>query len=311
MVCCAARAPPARRRGALRWLLLMASVPIVGMAQELEPRAYAPSPVGTTFLVVSDTQSSGSAVFDATSPFTDVHASFSEAVLSVGHVFGIAGRQSSLLLGLPYAWGDVSGDVGGNQHRANRSGLADARLRFSMLLAGGPALKPAAFASKEQRTIVGISLTAVAPTGQYDSTKLINISTHRWALKPEIGVSFPAGRWLWDVYEGVWFFEDNDNFYRGHRRAEDPIPATQAHVSYTVRPRLWLAFDATYYTGGAVTINGAPSTGSQRNVRVGVTASVPLARTQSLKFSYSNGAVTRVGGNFRSIGVAWQYAFID
>jgi hypothetical protein len=37
---------------------------------------------------------------------------------------------------------------------------------------------------------------------------------------------------------------------------------------------------------------------------------VPVARTQSLKFSYSNGAVTRVGGNFRSIGVAWQYAFI-
>jgi hypothetical protein len=116
---------------------------------------------------------------------------------------------------------------------------------------------------------------------------------------------------LFDLYEGVWLFEDNDNFYRGHRRAQDPIVSTQAHVSYTIQPRLWVAADATYYTGGAVTINGAPSTGSQNNVRVGITASVPLARTQSLKFSYSNGAVTRVGGNFRSIGVAWQYAWID
>ncbi len=309
MTCRAARAPPGRR--ALRWLVFLALLPIVAMAQELEPRAFVPTPVGTSFLVLSDTQSSGSAVFDATSPFSNVHASFYEAAVSVGHVFSLADRQSSVLVVLPYARGDVTGDVGGNADRADRSGLADARLRFSMLLWGGPALTPAAYASREQQTIVGISLTAVAPSGQYDSRKLINIGTNRWAAQPEIGLSVPAGRWLWDLYEGVWVFQDNDNFYGGHRRAEDPIVSTQAHVSYTVQPRLWLAFDATYYTGGAVTINGAPNTGSQSNVRVGATASVPLARTQSLKFTYSNGAVTRVGGNFRSIGVAWQYAFID
>ncbi len=304
-------AAPARRMRAPGWLGLLGSVPMFALAQELEPRAYVATPIGTTFLVLSDTQASGSAVFDATSPFSNVHASFYEAAVSVGQVFSLAGRQSSLLVAVPYARGDVTGDVGGNQERVDRSGLADADLRFSMLLWGGPALKPAAFASKEEQAIVGISVTAVAPTGQYDSTKLINISANRWAVKPEIALSVPVGRWLWDLYEGVWFFTDNDNFYGGHRRAEDPIAATQAHVSYTVQPRLWVAFDATYYTGGAVTVNGAPSTGSLSNVRVGVTASVPLARTQSLKFSYSNGAVTRVGGNFRSIGVAWQYAFVD
>lgn len=300
----------ARRRLAV-WTALLASLPMAAVAQELEPRAFSPSPVGTSFLVLSDSQSSGSAVFDATSPFSDVHASFSLASLGAGHVFDIAGRQSNLLLALPYAWGDVSGDVGGNQQRVSRSGLADARLNFSMLLLGGPALGAAAFASKEQRPIVGVSLTVIAPTGQYDSTKLINISSNRWAFKPEIGVSFPKGPWQWDLYEGIWLFEDNDNFYDGHRRAEDPIASTQAHLSYTVRPRLWLAADATYYTGGAVTINGARASGPQGNVRVGVTASVPVAQKQSLKISYSNGAVTRVGGNFRTIGVAWQYAWND
>jgi hypothetical protein len=38
---------------------------------------------------------------------------------------------------------------------------------------------------------------------------------------------------------------------------------------------------------------------------------MPLTQKQSLKLSYSNGAVTRVGGNFRSISAAWQYAWID
>jgi hypothetical protein len=292
-------------------MALLTGLPVIVLAQELDPRAYSPSPVGTTFLVVSDSKSSGSAVFDADSPFSDVHANFSVASLGAGRVFGLAGRQSSLALALPYAWGDVSGNVGGTQRSVSRSGLADARVRFSMLLLGGPALEPAAFASREQRTILGVSLTVAAPDGQYDSSKLINIGSNRWAFKPEIGLSCPTGRWQWDLYEGVWFFADNDNFYGGHRRAEDPILTTQAHLSYTFRPRLWVATDVTYYTGGAVTVDGAPTSGSLRNVRVGVTASMPLTQKQSLKFSYSNGAVTRVGGNFRSISAAWQYAWID
>jgi hypothetical protein len=301
----------ARQQPMVRSMALLAWLPVLVMAQELDPRAYSPSPVGTTFVVVSDSQSSGSTVFDATSPFSDVHANFSLASLGVGRVFGLAGRQSSLALALPYAWGDVSGNVGGAQRSVSRSGLADARLRFSMLLLGGPALEPVAFASREQRTILGVSLTVVAPVGQYDGSKLINIGSNRWAFRPEIGLSCPKGGWQWDLYEGVWFFEDNDNFYGGHRRAEDPILTTQAHLSYTFRSRLWVAADVTYYTGGAVTVDGARNSGSQRNVRVGVTASMPLAQSQSLKLSYSNGAVTRVGGNFRLIGAAWQYAWID
>jgi hypothetical protein len=301
----------ASRQRMVCWMALLTGPPVIVLAQELDPRAYSPSPVGTMFVVVSDSQSSGSAVFDADSPFSDVHANFSLASLGAGRVFGLAGRQSSLALALPYAWGDVSGNVGGTQRSVSRSGLADARLRFSMLLLGGPALAPAVFASREQRTILGVSLTVAAPDGQYDSSKLINIGSNRWAFKPEIGLSRPTGRWQWDLYEGVWFFEENDNFYGGHRRAQDPILTTQAHLSYTLRPRLWVATDVTYYTGGVVTVDGARASGSQRNVRVGVTASMPLAQRQSLKLSYSNGAVTRVGGNFRSISAAWQYAWID
>jgi hypothetical protein len=49
----------------------------------------------------------------------------------------------------------------------------------STILLGAPALELVAFASRERRTILGVSLTMVAPLGQYDSTKLINISSNR------------------------------------------------------------------------------------------------------------------------------------
>src|SRR3954465_10891671 len=41
-------------------------------AQELEPRSYSPSPVGTTFIVVSATRSTGGGFTDSSIPFTDV-----------------------------------------------------------------------------------------------------------------------------------------------------------------------------------------------------------------------------------------------
>jgi hypothetical protein len=41
---------------------------------------------------------------------------------------------------------------------------------------------------------------------------------------------------------------------------------------------------------------------------MGVTASVPVTRHQSIKLSYNNGAYIRYGGNYQNISVAWQYS---
>jgi hypothetical protein len=41
-----------------------------------------------------------------------------------------------------------------------------------------------------------------------------------------------------------------------------------------------------------------------------VTGSVPLGRRQSLKFSYSEGMIVRVGGTFRVLSVGWQYGWL-
>src|SRR5262249_6510482 len=40
------------------------------------------------------------------------------------------------------------------------------------------------------------------------------------------------------------------------------------------------------------------------------TASVPITNRQSLKFSYSDGAIARFGGNYRNVSAAWQYSWI-
>jgi len=88
------------------------------------------------------------------------------------------------------------------------------------------------------------------------------------------------------------------------------VAALQGHASYTIRPRLWAAFDATWYSGGTTSIDGVSKENLQRNSRVGATLSLPLASRQSLKIAYSTGATTRIGGDFDTIAVAWQMLWL-
>ena len=125
----------------LRWAgaLLLLLGACVAQSQELEPRAYSASPVGTSFVVAGYGRTRGDVVFDSSSAFTDVEANVDTASVGFGRVFGIAGRQASVAVALPYSRGDASGSVGEDRRSVSRSGVADIRLRFSALLLGGPA----------------------------------------------------------------------------------------------------------------------------------------------------------------------------
>jgi len=153
-------------------------------------------------------------------------------------------------------------------------------------------------------------MTVSAPSGQYDPVKLVNVGTNRWALKPELGISYPVKKFDIDVYGGVWIFTNNADFFPGSRlRQQDPVTAIQGHISYTFRPQLWLAVDTTWYYGGAASVDNAPSSISQNNTRAGLTMSLPLVKRQSVKLAYSTGTTARHGADFNTLSVAWQFAW--
>ena len=280
--------------------------PAGGVAQDLEPRAYSPNPTGANFVMLAYARTTGDVVFDPSLPFSDVEAKVNGAVLLYGRTFGLFGRSAAATLIGSYVWGTMSGNVGEEFRSIRRSGLADAKARLSVNLVGGPALAPREFAQRRPRTTLGASLIAVAPAGQYDPAKLINISANRWAVKPELGLAHPAGRFMLEAYAGLWFYADNADFYGGSVREQSPLGTFQAHVSYTFKPRLWLAGDATFYAGGRTTLDGARNDDRQENSRLGLTLSLPIGRRHSLKLSWASGFTTRIGGDFDTLAVAWQ-----
>jgi hypothetical protein len=297
-----------RAREGLAIAALVVSWGAGAAAQELEPKAYSASPVGATFLVAALSRSTGSVVFDPTLPISDVSARINGAVIGVGRTFALFGKLALFSAAVPFGWGDISGQVFEEARAITRSGFADTRVKLSMNLRGNEAMRLGEFVKTPRRTIVGTSITVAAPTGEYDRTKLINLGNHRWAVKPEVGIAIPKGPWDIDAYLGVWLFTTNSDYYPGESvRAQDPLVALQGHVSYTFKPRLWLAVNGTWYHGGAAHVDSGDPIGSVNNSRVGVTLSIPASRRQSLKISYSDGMVVRAGSDFRSIGVAYQW----
>jgi hypothetical protein len=293
-------------------LLLVGLCSVSAAAQELEPRAYSSSPIGTNFLVAGLGRSSGGVVFDPAVPITDVHADINAATLGLGRTFDLGGYLALATVALPYVWGTVEGKVAEQAGSITRSGLGDARMKLSVNLLGTPALTPAEFVKAPRRTNIGTSLTVAAPAGQYYGDKLINLGTNRWAFKPEVGLSHPMGRWFLDFSAGVWLFTSNDQFFRGDStRSQDRLVALQAHASYNLSRRGWAAVDATWYEGAAVRVDGGPPASRQNNARLGATLSLPAGARQSLKIAFSTGASTRTGADFTTAAVAWQYLWFD
>ena len=298
-----------RRRWAGAGLLVLALLTGRAGAQELTPRAYAPNPTGGNIFLLGYARSTGGVLFDPALPFDDVNAAINAGSLLYGRTFGLFGRSASAQIGLPYVFGDIDGYVEGEYHEITRSGLNDLRAKVTVNLLGGPALSPREFVERRPGTVLGVSLAVVAPTGQYDPSKIINIGSNRWSLKPEVGVSKTWGHWYAELYGGVWFFTTNTDFYGGSVRKQDPVGTFQAHVVYTFKPRLWLAADATFYTGGRTTLDETVKADLQRNSRIGLTLAVPVGRRAALRLAWATGFTTRIGANFDTLSVGLQVAW--
>jgi hypothetical protein len=282
-------------------------------SQDLDPRAYIQVPVKSTTMITGFAYSHGGVVTDATLPVQNINADVQSFSVGVARSFDLFGLSSQALIALPYSLAQVTGDVNQQASRITRSGFGDMRLRLSVLFHGAPAATLAEMRNTPpHKTILGASLNIVVPTGQFFSDKLINLGTHRWSFRPELALSQRIRkRWTLDAYAGVWLFTNNASFYPGSSlRKQDPMSTFQAHFSYNINPQMWVAFDATFYTGGSSSVNGVYNDDRQSNARFGITAVVPTGKLSSLKFSASTGAVVRVGQDFSTYSIGWQHSWI-
>jgi hypothetical protein len=276
-------------------------------AQDIEPRAYSNAPVGVNFLITGYAYTRGGLAFDPASPLTDPDLDTSSAVFAYARVLDLWGRSAKFDVIVPYTWLDGTARFLGEPLQREVDGLADPRFRLSVNFLGAPALSLQDFASYEQDLIVGASLQISAPLGQYDPGRLVNIGTNRWSFKPELGISQALGPWTLEASAAASFFTDNDEFFGGQTRSQDPVYSLRGHAIYSFRSGMWASADATWFAGGRSMIGGVRGNDLQQNWRLGATLALPVNLRNSVKVYASSGVSARTGNDFDLLGLAWQH----
>ena len=279
------------------------------LAQDLTPRTYWPAPKGTRVLVVGYSHQTGDVVTDPSIPIAGVDSRIDSAVLAYQQTLDLFGRTGNFQLTLPWVDGTTTGMVGDAPGRRDVTGIGDISATLTINLIGAPSMSAAEFQElrKNPRPILGASIKILAPTGEYENDKLINIGTNRWAMRFQLGYIRPlTPKWLLEISAGAWFFQDNDEFV-GATREQDPIGALNINLVRRFSPGFWASLDLNYYLGGHSTLDGERNADLQRNSRAGLSIAFPLRRRHALKLGFSEGVVTESGGDFRTITLNYVY----
>jgi hypothetical protein len=286
-------------------LLALAAAPL--QAQQLEPRAYSNVPVGLNFFIAGYTYSSGGLATDPAVPLDNAKLDIHAPLVAYARAFDAWGKSAKFDAVLAAAC--LSGTAESNGVPVSRDicGGLDPAFRVTVNLFGAPAMGLAEFRNYRQDLIVGVSLQVGVPLGQYDPDRLVNLGTHRWTFRPEIGASKKLGALTAEAAVGASFYTTNDDYFGGQRREQDPVASAQLHLIFELAGGGWLALNATYYAGGRSTVNGVEQNDEIGNSRLGATFAWPLDRNHSIKLHASDGISARVGSDFTTFGVAWQY----
>lgn len=276
-------------------------------AQELEPRSISNAPVGTNFAAFAYGFSDGNVLYDPALPVDDVSAKVNVFAAAYVHSFNFFGMNAKYNVILPYVIGDWEGYYEGIDTATSRLGIADLSFGFSFNFIGSPAINAKDFKNYTQKTIVGGSVQVIAPTGQYFSDRLINVSSNRWAVRPQLGISHKYQSWYFEFFSNVWLYADNNSFWNGKVLKQTPIVTFKTHLIKSFENGAWVSFGAGYAIGGRSYVNDIRRDSKISTIRTGVIAAIPLSSNHTIKLTGIVAKRIREGADFNLVSIAYQY----
>lgn len=281
------------------------------LAQDTEPRRWAQLPTGVNFAGIGYGYIDGDIFFDPLLLIEEATFEMHKVGLVYMRTVGVLGKSARLDFTLPYIAGRWEGTVDSKFVNFRRRGPGDARMRFSMLLYGGPAETLQEFAKSEKsNTVVGAAVAVSMPTGKYNSDRLINMGANRWVVRPQLGVTHNRGKWTGELTGSVFIYADNDHFWKDTKLETDPLFALQAHLIYDFRPGLWTSISTAYGWGGEATVNGDAKNNPSGNWLTALSFGFPINRMQGIKIAWIRGRTQkRTGADIDSIALGYSIMF--
>jgi hypothetical protein len=279
-------------------------------AQFTEAHNYDNTPTGLNQVELAYAYTQANASIDTSLIVTGAKFNLNQGSISFTRYFSFAHRLVWAEASVPLA--GLSGSVGSTKVQGSTAGVGDTSYMLAMLLKGGPALSVEQFADYKPTTTVGTSLTVSAPTGQYNPSKLLNLGSARWSFKPEIALSHPFGseqKWQLDAYANAYFFTDNDSYHGAKILRQEPLPAIEGHISYSLINSLWVSLDTRYSFRGSTLVDGVDQNNSQQNFILGTELNVSPNSQNSLVFEFGKALVHRNGPALTAFAIKYNFTW--
>lgn len=273
------------------------------------PRTYWAAPVGTQIFTPMWMGIDSNAGFDNSLILPDAKFDTDIMVLMYTQTISIGGHLGGVSLIVP--GGRVDGELANTAIQGESSGLGDVTVISVISLFGAPAHTLETFASYKPETILDLLFAVTAPTGEYDSSKIINMGTNRWTFR--LGMPFmhffsagPGETTSLELQPSVTFFTDNDDA----SLEQDAMFKLEAHVTHDFNQMFWGSLDALYTIGGETTVDGVAKDNAQRALGAGFTLGAYFSRTTGMNASYEK-IIDRNehGQNGHMIRVIFNYIF--
>jgi hypothetical protein len=277
-----------------------------GQAQMYGPRQFWPAPVGTDVFTLNGIYTSSNTVVDTNIVYPNLDIDTVVLAPSYSRFFGLGDKLVQATLAVPYAWADVkvSESRTGLNLNPQRQGLADAYAHLTFGVLNAPALSPkeyAAFMGRENPGVVIMGLAGMfAPTGAYDTDRVVNIGTNRWTFRAGVPITArlsntwaPGKTTTLEVLPTIDIFTPNNdpsspefNFQvRGlplgkalssrlpapSQTTQDPLAALEVHLTHDLNKRLWVSLDSYSKVGGGTSADGQFNDNQQLWTALGAT----------------------------------------
>jgi hypothetical protein len=288
-------------------LLFLHLISTAAFTQELEPRALTNVPVGLNFAVVGYGYSQGNILLDPAVPIEDLDSQLHAIFAAYVRAINFFGLSSKLDVVVPVAFGDWAGLYVGEAATRKIDGMGDPRVRLSVNFAGAPALRLNEYKNYQQKTLAGASVQIIAPLGQYEPSELINLSSNRWTIRSQMGMSRTLNKWIVESYVGFWFFTKNSQFLEKSELTQDPLITAKMHLIRTMQKGRWIALDVGYGFGGRTSIDDILKDTYISTFRFGLTLAFPVSAKHTLKIVGATGVRLQKGPDFDALAVTYQY----
>ncbi len=284
------------------------------LAQDIEPRRWTSMPLGTSVVGAGYIASSGDIFFEPVLRVENAEFEAHSVLVSYVRPFSLAGKSARVDALVPWANVEWQGLLDGQPATAKRVGLADPRVRLSVILAGPPALRPDELrqhlATRPVHTVVGAAVEITVPLGEYFDDKLLNLGQNRFIVRPQLGVVHTRGPWSYELTGSTFLFGDNDDFFGGSKLEQDPLFAVQGHVIRVFKPGLWASVGAAYGWSGEATLDGVERNDEKAKVLLGASFGFPIGRRQGVKLAYVRSETREdTGSDSDSFAIAWNIRY--